>query len=217
VLSTAGERTAFIDHSTIDEATGVRISKALTSKGARYLSAPVSGGWRDAAKGELLFICGGDRAVFDASTADGGAMAAMGERHWLVSESPAGAARAKLMLQIMMGSMIGALGETLALTKRADLDPTQIMEMFNASAMANPICAAKGKLMIEGKYDPNFQVYLQQKDLRLAMQLADDMGMPAPISAAVNAQYIAARQRGLADADFAAIHASYDPPTQREN
>jgi glyoxylate/succinic semialdehyde reductase len=49
------------------------------------------------------------------------------------------------------------------------------------------------------------------------MQLADDMGMPAPISAAVNAQYIAARQRGLADADFAAIHASYDPPTQREN
>jgi glyoxylate/succinic semialdehyde reductase len=46
---TAG--TSYIDHSTIDEATGVKIFDAIKGKGARFLSAPVSGGWRDAVRG----------------------------------------------------------------------------------------------------------------------------------------------------------------------
>jgi glyoxylate/succinic semialdehyde reductase len=142
-------------------------------------------------------------------------MAAMGARHWHVG-SPADAARAKLMLQIMMGSMIGALAETLALTEKAGLDPAQVMDMFNSSAMANPISAAKGELMADKTYyPPNFQIYLQQKDLRLALALADKLGMAAPIAATVNSQYVAARQQGLADADFAAVREVYSasPPS----
>ena len=73
----------------------------------------------------------------------------------------------------MMGSMVGALGETLAITEKAGLDPMQILEMLNHSAMANSLCAAKGRLMVEKNYAPNFQVYLQQKDLRLTLALAD--------------------------------------------
>ena len=44
--------------------------------------------------------------------------------------------------------------------------------------------SAKGKLMMAGNYDPNFQVYLQQKDLRLVLKLAEDLETPAPITAA---------------------------------
>ena len=211
VLSAMRSGRAYIDHSTVDESCGLRIGEAITGKGARFLAAPVSGGWRDAAKGELLFLCGGDRSLF--SEAEQASMGAMGHKHWYVGETAASAARAKLMLQIMMGSMIGALAETLALTERAGLNPSQVLEMFNSSAMANPICAAKGKMMTAKAFrpdPPNFQVYLQQKDLRLALGLADQLGMPAPISAAVNAQYVAARQKGLADADFAAVRAVYD-------
>jgi glyoxylate/succinic semialdehyde reductase len=159
VLSAIGDRRGYIDHSTIDEATGLRISEAVTAKGARFLAAPVSGGWRDAAKGELLFICGGDGSLYEESRATGAGMATMGHKHWLVG-SPTDAARAKLMLQIMMGSMIGALAETMALASRAGLDESQVLDMFNSSAMANPICAAKGKLMMEAAYTPaNFQVH----------------------------------------------------------
>jgi glyoxylate/succinic semialdehyde reductase len=61
-----------------------------------------------------------------------------------------------------------------------------------------------------GNYAPNFQVYLQQKDLRLALQLADDLAQPAPLAAAANAQYVAARKRGHAHDDFAAVKAVYD-------
>mmetsp|Transcript_26890 Transcript_26890/g.52442 ORF Transcript_26890/g.52442 Transcript_26890/m.52442 type:complete len:295 (+) Transcript_26890:192-1076(+) len=210
VLGAVRAGKSYIDHSTVDEATGMRIFEAVKAKGARFLAAPVSGGWRDAAKGELLFIAGGDRSLFDESTAEGAGMACMGHKHWFLSDSPEGAARGKLMLQIMMGSMVGALAETLALTERAGLNPAQIMEMLNSSAMANPLCAAKGKLMMDQNYAPNFQVYLQQKDLRLTMALADKLEMPTPISAAVNAQYIAAKQMGHGDSDFAAVRDVYN-------
>jgi len=207
---------AYVDSSTVDEHTGSRIQSALNGKRARYLCAPVSGGWRDAADGKLLFIAGGDHSVYDEITADGGLLSHMGHKHWYVGDTPVHATRAKLMLQIMMGNMIGALAETMAVTKASGLDPSQIMDMFNNSAMANPICAAKGKLMAAGNYEPNFQVYLQQKDLRLAQSLADQLGVPVPITAAANNQYIRARQIGFSDKDFAAVHEAYmaDAPKQ---
>ena len=68
----------------------------------------------------------------------------------------------------------------------------------------------EGRALRKNDYKPNFQVYLQQKDLRLALQLADDLGVPAPISAASNGQYIRARQMGFADKDFAAVRAAYE-------
>jgi len=206
--ATAGK--SYLDHSTIDEATGVKLAAAVGATGARFLAAPVSGGWRDAAAGELLFVCGGDKRLFDEVTAPGASLAVMGSKHWHVGESSEGPARAKLMLQIMMGTYVAALGETLALADKAGLDQAQIMDVFNSSAMANPISKAKGQLMIDGNYAPNFQVYLQQKDLRLALQLADDLAQPAPLAAAANAQYVAARKRGHARDDFAAVRTVYD-------
>ena len=209
VLAGIREGHSYIDSSTIDEHTGKRAGEALAERGGRYLNAPVSGGWRDAAAGELLFIAGGDKSVYDNVTADGGLLHHMGHKHWFVGDSPADAARAKLMLQIMMGTMIGSLAETVAVTEAAGLDPNQILDMLSNSAMGNPICTAKGKLMVNGNYSPNFQVYLQQKDLRLALSLADELGISAPISAAANGQYIRARQMGLADKDFAAVRQVY--------
>eukprot|EP00277_Geminigera_cryophila_P004854 CAMPEP_0179426110 /NCGR_PEP_ID=MMETSP0799-20121207/12551_1 /TAXON_ID=46947 /ORGANISM="Geminigera cryophila, Strain CCMP2564" /LENGTH=287 /DNA_ID=CAMNT_0021200815 /DNA_START=30 /DNA_END=893 /DNA_ORIENTATION=+ len=203
---------AFIDNSTVDEETGEAIGVALQERQARFLCAPVSGGWRDAAKGELLFIAGGDQSVFDQATGEGGGMRAMGHKHWFVGDSPKDAARSKLMLQILMGSFVAATAETLALAKQAGLDQSKILDMFSHSAMANPICSAKGKLMVSGNYDPNFQVYLQQKDLRLALKLAEDLEIGAPITAAVNAQYLRAKQLGHSNADFAAVRTAYDSP-----
>jgi glyoxylate/succinic semialdehyde reductase len=198
----------YVDCSTIDEHTGELIAKEVEGDtSARYLAAPVSGGWRDAAKGELLFICGGSEEAYNAAEH----MQVMGSRQWLVGDSPTKAARAKLMLQIMMGNMVGALGEMVSLSDRAGLDTDMVLDMLSAGAMGNALTNAKGKLMRDGDYSPNFQVYLQQKDLKLALALADDLDMPAPITAATNAQYIRAKQLGFAEADFAAVRVANDP------
>ena len=192
---------------------GKRGEVHLIIHGARFLHAPVSGGWRDARDGTLLFLCGGDQAAFDAALPG---LDVMGSRRWLLGPTAGDAARAKLMLQVMMGNIVGSLAEMMALSKAAGLDEAAILEVLGESAMANPLCKAKGELMRKNDYKPNFQVYLQQKDLRLALQLADDLGVPAPISAASNGQYIRARQMGFADKDFAAVRAAYEAEVMSE-
>ena len=172
----------------------------------------MSGGWRDAAKGELLFIAGGSKAAYDSAAAP---MDVMGARTWFVGDTPAHAARAKLMLQVMMGNVVGALGEMVSLSARAGLDQNMILEMLSHSAMGSPLTTAKGKLMVAKDFSPNFQVYLQQKDLRLALALADELEFSAPITAATNAQYLRAKQLGHANSDFAAIAAAYDAQVAR--
>jgi glyoxylate/succinic semialdehyde reductase len=109
--STLGPAT-YVDCSTVDAATGQAVGAAVlraamgTSAGADgtrggFLAAPVSGGWRDARDGKLLFLCGGSQSAYDAASQHG--LDAMGTRRWLVGPSPGDAARAKLMLQVMMG------------------------------------------------------------------------------------------------------------------
>jgi glyoxylate/succinic semialdehyde reductase len=208
----------YVDCSTVDAATGEFVGNAVRAamvagaadpdKGG-FLAAPVSGGWRDCRDGTLLFLCGGSRAAYDAACVPHG-LDAMGHKRWLLGPNPGDAARAKLMLQVMMGNMVGSLAEMMALSKASGLDERAVLDVLSNSAMGNPLCTAKGKLMMEMKYEPNFQVYLQQKDLRLALQLADDLGVPAPISAAANAQYVRARQMCLANADFAAVRMAYE-------
>ena len=89
------------------------------------------------------------------------------------------------------------------------LDSSAILEMLSHSAMGSPLTTAKGKLMESENFSPNFQVYLQQKDLRLALQLADELDFAAPITAATNAQYLKAKSLGYANSDFAAVAAAY--------
>lgn len=60
----------------------------------------------------------------------------------------------------------GHLTKELRVIEHAALAPGAILEVLGESAMGNPLLAAKGDLMRKGDYHPNFQVYLQQKDLR---------------------------------------------------
>ena len=203
---TPKKKKTYVDCSTVDGACGEATMDILGRDRVQFLAAPVSGGWRDAAKGELLFIGGGSSEAYEAASKH---MDVMGAKRWLVGDTPTHAARAKLMLQIMMGNVIGALGEMHSLSQRAGLDSSAILEMLSHSAMGSPLTTAKGKLMESENFSPNFQVYLQQKDLRLALQLADELDFAAPITAATNAQYLKAKSLGYANSDFAAVAAAY--------
>lgn len=117
--STAGPAT-YVDCSTVDAATGEAVGAAVsaaamaTSAGADgtrggFLAAPVSGGWRDARDGQLLFLCGGSHAAYEAACGAHG-LDAMGHRRWFMGPSPGDAARAKLMLQVSQ-TAVASLGK----------------------------------------------------------------------------------------------------------
>jgi len=200
---------AYVDCSTVDAQASMETMAAIKAAGGSFLAAPVSGGWRDAKAGKLLFICGGDEQVYEQATES---MEAMGEKRWLVGSTPDKAAHAKLVLQVMMGNMIGALGEAMAVADAAGIDADAVGDMLDASAMGNPLIRAKAKLMSARDYSPNFQVYLQQKDLHLVAALSDELQVPTPITSAANNMYVQSMQRGFGNQDFAAVREAYRAP-----
>jgi len=195
----------YVDCSTLDAATNIKVSNAVVAASGSFLACPVSGGWREAKAGKLLLICSGDKAAY---ASIGSTLEVLSERSWFVGEDPGAAAQAKLGLQIMMGSFVGALSEAISVTTAAGIDQEVFTAMLGFSAMRNPLCTAKGNAMIASNYQPNFQVYLIQKDLRLALQLAKNHGLHTPITAAAHAQYQRATALGYGSSDFAAVKES---------
>jgi glyoxylate/succinic semialdehyde reductase len=48
----------------VDEACSKRIGELVTGKGGVFLEAPVSGSKKPAIDGQLIFLCGGDEALY---------------------------------------------------------------------------------------------------------------------------------------------------------
>ncbi|WIA09375.1 hypothetical protein OEZ85_008781 [Tetradesmus obliquus] len=193
---------AYVDMSTVDEATSQQIAAAVAAKGGRFLEAPVSGSKKPAIDGQLIILAAGDEALFKECEA---AFSAMGKRSLFLGAVGAGA-RMKLVVNMVMGSMMGAFCEGMALADRAGLAQSDLLDVLGLGAMANPMFALKGPALQQRQYPPAFPLKHQQKDMRLALALGDALDQPLPVAAAANEAYKQAKSKGYADADFAAVY-----------
>lgn len=191
----------YIDVSTVDAATSIKIAEAVRSKGAAFLEAPVSGSKGPAEQGALIFLTAGDEALFNAVK---GPLDVMGKAKFFLGEEGAGA-KMKLVVNMVMGSMMTSFAEGMALADKAGLKQEDLLEVVNLGAIAAPMYKLKGPSMAQGKYDPAFPLKHQQKDMRLALALGDELAQPLPMAAAANERYIAARTQDLGDMDFSAV------------
>jgi len=201
VLAGIGEGRGYVDMSTVDDGTSRRIMQAVTQRGGRFLEAPVSGTKKPAEDGTLIILAAGDQSLYEASSA---AFDIMGKRHLYFGEVGQ-AARMKLVVNMIMGSMMAAFSEGMALGRKGGLDGRQILEVLDAGALANPVFRGKGPMLLQGKFPTSFPLKHMQKDLRLAIGLGEDLEQPTACTAAVNEIFKRARAEGYADEDFSAV------------
>lgn len=201
VLEGAGPNHDYIDASTVDDATTRRIADALHAKGARYLEAPVSGTKKPAEDGTLIFLTAGDQSLYEDAAP---MLDKMGKKRVFLGSVGQGA-RMKLVVNMIMGSMMTALGEGMALGQKGGLSGDAILDVLDAGAMACPMFKGKGAMIVAGSYPTSFPLKHMQKDLRLALALGDDLNQPLPCAAVVNETYKKAMAKGLADADMSAV------------
>jgi len=197
---TAGK--AYLDVSTVDAETSAEIGAAITGKGGRFLEAPVSGSKKPAIDGQLIFLCAGDRSLYDEAAP---ALDCMGKKSYFLGDVGAGA-RMKLVVNMVMGSMMGAFCEGMCLAKEAGLKQEDLLDVLSLGAMANPMFAMKGPGMIAGNFPPAFPLKHQQKDMRLALALGDQLDQKLPVAAAANETFKDAKGRGEGDNDFSAVY-----------
>lgn len=173
----------------------------IAAAGGLFLEAPVSGSKVPAEKGALIFLCGGDQAVFDAVHP---ALDMMGKASFLFGDVGQGS-RLKLIVNMIMGTMLSAFGEGMALCEAADLPADKLLEVLNLGAMANPMFQLKGPNMIKDTHPTHFPLKHAQKDIRFAICMADELGVSLPTSAAANESFKRARvEHG--DEDFSAVY-----------
>lgn len=201
VLSGIGDGRGYVDMSTVDDTTARNIMQAVTEHGGRYLEAPVSGTKKPAEDGTLIILAAGDETLYKDSVA---AFDKMGKKHMYLGEVGQ-AARMKLVVNLVMGGMMVALCEGMALGLKGGLDGQKILEVLDAGALANPMFKGKGALLLQKVFPTSFPLKHMQKDLRLAIGLGDALGQPLHGTAVTNEIFIRARAEGHAEEDFSAV------------
>ena len=201
VLGGIGQGRGYVDFSTVDDATANTIASQIVANGARYLEAPVSGTKKPAEDGTLIILAAGDRGLYDEVAP---ALDKLGKKRLFLGEVGQGA-RMKLVVNLIMGSMLTALSEGLALGLKGGLDGAEILDVLDAGAMACPMFRAKGPMLLSGAYPTSFPLKHMQKDLRLALALSEKLDQNLALTAASNELFKRARIAGNGDKDIGAV------------
>ncbi|KAL5728743.1 glyoxylate reductase (NADP(+)) [Ranunculus cassubicifolius] len=200
----------YVDISTVDVVTSKLIGKQIKATGALFLEAPVSGSKKPAEDGQLIFLTAGDKALYETVAPF---LDIMGKSRFYLGDIGNGAAM-KLVVNMIMGSMMASFSEGLLLSEKVGLDPNVLVEVVSQGAISAPMFSMKGPSMIKATYPTAFPLKHQQKDLRLALGLAESVSQPTPIASAANELYKVAKSRGLSDEDFSAVMEALKPKFQ---
>jgi 3-hydroxyisobutyrate dehydrogenase len=176
-LIDCGKRSlVYIDMSTISPSHTAGYAAALESKGIDMLDAPVSGGEIGAIEAKLSIMVGGKKEVLERVRP---VFEALGKTITYCGPSGSGQ-KTKLVNQIMVVHTVMSMAEGLAFAQRAGLDLETTHAATAAGAAGSHSLKVLGAKVIAGDFKPAFMVDLQQKDLRLVLELADELKQPLP-------------------------------------
>lgn len=182
-----------IDHSTISPERTRYIAGCLEQKGVHMLDAPISGGSEGAANGTLSIMVGGDEAQFQRATP---LFEAMGKTITHVGSIGAGQT-VKLVNQILVVVTMLGVGEALLFAQAGGLDLEKTLQAVSGGAAGSWMLSNRGPQVVERDWRPGFTIDLQQKDLRLVLEAADQMGVPALGTSLVFNLYRTLQKQGL--------------------
>ena len=163
-----------IDMSTINPVNTVAMAEQLKAKGVAMLDAPISGGSEGAANGTLSIMIGGGAEDVARATP---CFEAMGSTITHVGEAGAGQT-VKLSNQILCVVNMLAASEALLFAQAGGVDLEKMLQAVTGGAAGSWMLANRGPQVINDYWAPGFSIDLQQKDLRLVLGAADEMGIP---------------------------------------
>lgn len=193
VLEGARPDALLIDCSTISPSATQALAARLGERGLHMLDAPVSGGSEGAANGTLSIMVGGKTEQFERATP---ILQTMGKTITYIGDHGAGQ-MAKLVNQVLVVVTMQAVAEALLLAQAGGVDLERTLAAVGGGAAASWMLNNRGPQVVKRDWRPGFTIDLQQKDLRLVLEAADQLGIPLPATAFVFQNYRALQQAGL--------------------
>nr|WP_086938234.1 NAD(P)-binding domain-containing protein [Thaumasiovibrio occultus] len=130
IMSQLSSNTLLIDCSTTDPATATEVGERAKQMQLRFVDAPVSGGIAGAKAGSLTFIVGGSNEDYLAAKA---VLHPMGQQVLHAGDVGAGQLT-KICNNLILGSVMAATCEGLALGQSLGLDPVVLSEIIHKSS-----------------------------------------------------------------------------------
>jgi 3-hydroxyisobutyrate dehydrogenase-like beta-hydroxyacid dehydrogenase len=187
------DRALIVDHSTISPAVTRELAAEVSDAGGAWVDAPVSGGSEGAANGTLSIMVGGaDSDVARAMPY----FEAMGTTITHVGDVGSGQL-VKIVNQMLVVVNQLAVSEALLFAEASGLDLDATLKAVTGGAAGSWMLANRGPQMIRRDWRPGFMIDLQLKDLRLALEAADEVGVPTLGTSIAFHLYRTLQQQGL--------------------
>ena len=201
VLEGARKGMILVDMSSINPLVSQKVGAACAAKGVEFLDAPVSGGEPKAVDGTLAIMVGGSPEGFQKVEP---ILRQMGSSVVLTGAVGAGNVT-KLSNQIMVACNIAAMGEALVLATKAGLDPEVVFNAVKGGLAGSTVLNAKAPMVIARNFKPGFRIRLHQKDLRNALQAAESLKTPLPLTSLVQQMLMTLMNHDGGDLDHSGI------------
>ncbi|WP_106766681.1 NAD(P)-dependent oxidoreductase [Paenibacillus faecalis] len=206
ILSSLTEGMTVIDCSTISPSLVKEIAAEVSSHGASFLDAPVTGSKPAAIDGSLVFMVGGDANVIEAQ-AD--LFDTLGQKVIHMGPNGSGAV-AKLAHNTVVGINNLALAEGFAIAAKSGIPADNFLELVKLGSAGSKAAELKGHKIIEGDFSNQFSLGLMLKDLKLASSLTDGIGMPSPMLNLAKSLFQAGATEGYSEEDLSAVVKCYE-------
>ena len=189
----------YVDHTTNAPSLVRRLRDVLATKGVDTLDAPVSGGMEGARTRDLVMLVGGDASVVEKVRPVLDSMAKT-----IMHVGDVGAGCVCKLAHNCAGFSIGlAMVECMTLAVKAGVDPATLVDVFQRCAIGRSfdLHVRLPATLFQGDFEPRFALKVANKDMTLAAELAQALGVPMKLAEASAEQMSEAMSRGMGDRD----------------
>lgn len=201
IIENAKPGTYIIDMTTSKPSLAIEIYEKAKVKGIYALDAPVSGGDVGAKNAKLAIMVGGDEEAFDKMAP---IFNIMGENIILQGEAGAGQ-HTKMVNQISIAPAMIGLCEALMYAEKAGLDPESVLRSISTGAAGSWSLSNYAPRMIKGDFAPGFAIKHYIKDMKIALESAQEMNLSTPGLSLALEMYEALAKRGWEESGIHAL------------
>jgi len=206
IVHSARPGTYLIDMTTSTPSLAVKIYHEAAKKGLHSLDAPVSGGDIGAREARLAIMVGGDEPAFKAMKP---LLSLMGSN--IVLQGPAGSGQhTKMCNQIAIASNMMGVCEAMVYAKRAGLNPENVLKSIASGAAGSWSLSNLAPRMIAGDFSPGFYIKHFIKDMRIALESAEAMGLLTPGLKLAKSLYEELAEQGKTENGTQALYTWYE-------
>lgn len=197
--------TYMIDMTTSTPSLAERIASEAKKKGMAALDAPVSGGDIGARDAKLAIMVGGEEEDFKTVQP---ILEVMGNN--VVYQGKAGSGQhTKMCNQITIASTMIGVTEAIVYAKKAGLDPDRVLQSISTGAASSWSLTNLVPRMVKEDFEPGFYIKHFIKDMTIALEEADKMGMDTPGLALSKSLYVQLAEAGEENSGTQALYKYY--------